>query len=158
MATCIVLANAAHWLMLIILRSNYLTIIAISLMIILPPLLLLFSVFQWCRLYGLDHLFATRVFPKNPPKGVLLSLSVIPLAYQDILRTFKQKDVKEKDAALLQCYAPKQMPQCQPLPPLGPATRSGAASTTMGREERASLLSPSWTETALVIAVEQEWI
>jgi len=35
MSTCIVLANAAHWLMLIILCSNYLTIIAISLMIIL---------------------------------------------------------------------------------------------------------------------------
>lgn len=49
----------------------------------------------------MDHLFATRVFPKNIPKDVLLSLSVIPLAYQDILRTFKQKDGKEEAAALL---------------------------------------------------------
>lgn len=46
-------------------------------------------------------LFAIREFPKNIPKGVLLSLSLIPLAYQDILRTFKQKHVKEEDAALL---------------------------------------------------------
>lgn len=48
MPTCTVLANAAHCLMLIILRSNYLTIIAIFLMIIpfFFPFLLLFSGFQ----------------------------------------------------------------------------------------------------------------
>lgn len=41
------------------------------------------------------------MFPKNIPKAVLLSLSFIPLAYQDMLSTFKQKDVKQEDAALL---------------------------------------------------------
>lgn len=101
MSTCIVLANAAHWQMLIILHSNYLTIIAISLMIILFFPFVVVQSFQWCRLYGLDHLFTTRVFPKHIPKGALSSLSIIPLAHQDILHTFKQKDVKEDAAALL---------------------------------------------------------
>lgn len=156
--------------MLIILRSNYLTIIAISLMIILFffPLLPLFSVFQWCRLYGLDHLFAIRVFPKNIPKGVLLSLSIIPLAYQDILRTFKQKDVKEEDTALL--LSPSMLrteadrlwkPPSDPVL-TSPSTWSGdterSSVDTDGTAETASLLLPSWSETALVIAIEQEWI
>lgn len=52
MSTCTVLANAAHWLMLIILCSNYLTIIAISLMIIL--FFFFFSSFCCCSVFFND--------------------------------------------------------------------------------------------------------
>lgn len=83
--------------------------------------------------------------------------------------TFKQKDVKEEDAALLlsphvlctdtdRLWKPSQMTQCHPLPALGLVTLIVAVLTTTGQQETASLLSPSWSETALVIAVEQEWI
>lgn len=100
MSTCIVLANAAHWRMLIILHSNYLTIIAISLMIILfSPFVVVqcFSMVQAVRLGPpLHHPSVSKAHTKG---SVIISLHHA-LGLPGILHTFKQKDVEEDAAAL----------------------------------------------------------